>query len=159
MFYVYVRKVTSFKRKKQNFWWEKLRHLLCSTIKYIDKSLSGKSDEIEVNFCKNLFFTHHSSSLILRKIRFRIAKGKLWPRQRLCFIASNMVFHTTKHGLSRYETLPLANLDFVNCTFTDKQSHNNLSVNTLRKTSKIALFSTGKLFVRSDGLNLGLKFE
>ena len=61
----YVRKVTSFKRKKQN------------TIKYIDKSLSGKSDEIEVNFCKNLFFTHHSSSFILRKIRFRIAKGKL----------------------------------------------------------------------------------
>ncbi len=50
-------------------------------------------------------------------------------------------------------------MDFVNRTFTDQQSRNNLSINTLQKTSKIALFSTGKLFVRSDGLNLGLKFE
>ena len=30
---------------------------------------------------------------------------------------------------------------------------------TYEKNSKNALFSTGKLFVRSDGLNLGSKFE
>ena len=64
-----------------------------------------------------------------------------------------------KHGLSRSETLPLANSYFVNRTITDEQSCNHLSLNDLRKTSKNALFSTGKLFVRSDGLNLGLKFE
>jgi hypothetical protein len=70
-----------------------------------------------------------------------------------------MTFHTTKHGLSRSETLPFANSDFVNRLFTDKQSRNHLSTNVLRKTSKNALFSTGKLFVRADALNLGLKFE
>ena len=40
-----------------------------------------------------------------------------------------------------------------------KKSCNHLPLNNLRKTSKNALFSTGKLFVRSDGLNLGSKFE
>ena len=124
-----------------------------------DKNLSGKSDEREVKKCKTWFFTLHSSFLILRKHSFHTAKGKLWPRQRPCFTASNMTFHTTKHGLSRNETLPLANLDFVNCTFTDKQSRNNLSVNTLQKPSKIALFSPKEQFVQEDALNLGSKFE
>ena len=73
---------------------------------------------------------------------FGIAKHKLWPRQRLCLVAWNMTFHTTKHGLSRNETLPLANSSFVNRPFTDKYPCNHLSINTLRKTTKIAVFST-----------------
>jgi len=64
-----------------------------------------------------------------------------------------------KPYLSRNETLPLANSFFVNRQVTDKQSRNHLLVNTLQKTSKIALFSTKNIFVQKDGLNLGSKFE
>jgi len=70
-----------------------------------------------------------------------------------------MTFHTAKHGLSHDKTLPLANSSFVNYPFTDKRSCNHLSINTLRKTSKIAFFSTKNIFVQKDGLNLGSKFE
>ena len=70
-----------------------------------------------------------------------------------------MTFHTMKPYLSCNETLPLANPFFVNRQVTDKQSRNHLSVNTLQKTSKIALFSTKNIFVQKDGLNLGSKFE
>ena len=83
-------------------------------IKNPDKNLSGKSDEREVKMCKTWFFTHHSSFFISRELSSRSAKHKLWPRQRSCFIASNITFHTTKHGLSCSETLPLANSYFVN---------------------------------------------
>jgi len=70
-----------------------------------------------------------------------------------------MVFHTTKHGLSRSETLPLANSDFVNRPFTDKYPRNHLSVNALQKTSKIGVFSTKNIFVQKEALNLGSKIE
>jgi len=53
-----------------------------------------------------------------------------------------MTFHTTKPYLWRSETLPLANPFFVNREITDKLLHNHLSINTLRKTPKIAVFST-----------------
>ena len=46
----------------------------CFVINNIDKSLSGKSDEREVKICKNHFFAHHSSFLILRKLSFHTAK-------------------------------------------------------------------------------------
>ena len=71
----------------------------------------------------------------------------------------NMVFHTAKHNLWRSETLPLANSYFVNRPFTDKYPCNHLSINTLQKTSKIAVFSTKNTSVQKDGLNLGSKFE
>ena len=64
-----------------------------------------------------------------------------------------------KHGLSRNETLPLANSSFVNRPFTDKQPRNHLSDNTLRKTQKMAFFRPDDPFVRADALNLGSKFE
>ena len=64
-----------------------------------------------------------------------------------------------KHGLSRNETLPLANSSFVNRPFTDKQPRNHLSNNTLRKPQKMAFFRTSDSFVRADALNLGPKFE
>ena len=105
-------------------------------INNIDKNLSGKSDEIEVKLCKTWFFTLHSSFFISRKTSFRTVKGKVWLRQRSCFIASNMVFHTTKRYLWRGETIPFANFDFVNRTFTVLNSCNHLSVNILQKTSK-----------------------
>jgi hypothetical protein len=111
-------------------------------VKYPDKNLSGKSDEREVKICKTRFFTLHSLFFILRKTSFRTAKGKLSPRQRPCFIASNMVFHTTKRYLWRGKTIPLANFDFVNRTFTVLNSCNHLSVNILQKTSKNDVFST-----------------
>ena len=57
-----------------------------------------------------------------------------------------MVFHTTKHNLWRSETIPLANLFFVNREITDKYSCNHLSDNTLRKTSKNAVFSAKRPF-------------
>ena len=107
-----------------------------------DKNLSGKMHEREVKLCKNHFFTLHSSFFIFPSLRFCIAKGKLWRSQSLCFIASNITFHTAKHGLSCSETLPLAILCFVNHTITNKYPCNHLSINTLRKTSKIAVFST-----------------
>ena len=46
-------------------------------VKELDKSLSGKSGEREVNFCKNRFFTLHPSFFILRKIRFGSMRGKV----------------------------------------------------------------------------------
>ena len=46
-----------------------------NNMKNPDKKLSGKSDEIEVNFCKNQFFTLHSSFFILRELSSRTAKG------------------------------------------------------------------------------------
>ena len=84
-----------------------------------DKTLSGKSDEREVKKCKTRFFTLHSLFFILWKHSFRTAKGKLWLPQRSCFIASNISFRTTKRYLSRGETIPLANLYFVNREITD----------------------------------------
>ena len=84
-----------------------------------DKILSGKSDEREVKKCKSWFFTLHSLFFISRKTSFRTAKGKLWPRQRLCFVAWNISFRTTKRYLWRSETIPLANLYFVNREITD----------------------------------------
>ena len=50
-------------------------------------------------------------------------------------------------------------MDFVNREITDKDLCNYLKDNTLRKTSKIALFPTENIFVQEDGLNLGSKFE
>ncbi len=46
-----------------------------------------------------------------------------------------------KPYLSRNETLPFANSDFVNRMFTNNYPCNNLSVNALRKTSKNGVFS------------------
>jgi len=37
---------------------------------YLDKNLSGKSDEREVKICKNRDSTLHPSFFILRKLRF-----------------------------------------------------------------------------------------
>ena len=101
-------------------WCQRHFLLLGNNMKIPDKNLSGKSDEREVKICKNQFFTLHSSSFISRKHSFGSAKHKLWPRQRPCFIAWNITFHTTKPYLSRNETLPFANLDFVNRQITDK---------------------------------------
>ena len=64
-----------------------------------------------------------------------------------------------KPYLSRTKTLPLANSYFVNRQITVYNPRNHLSANALRKTSKIALFSTKNVFVQEDGLNLGPKFE
>ena len=88
-------------------------------LKNPDKNLLGKSDEREVKMCKIWFFTLHPSFFISQKTSFRTAKGKLWPRQRSCFIASNISFRTTKRYLWRGETIPLANLYFVNREITD----------------------------------------
>ena len=111
-------------------------------VKNPDKNLSGKRDEREVKICKNQFFTLHSSFFIFPSLRFHRAKRKLWPRQRPCFIAPNITFHTTKHNLSRCETLPLANSYFVNYPITNQYPCNHLSVNALPKTAKIAVFLT-----------------
>ena len=105
-------------------------------MKCIDKNLSGKSDD-----------------------SFRTAKGKLSPRQRPCFIASNMVFHTTKRYLWRSETIPLANSFYVNRSVTDDVFCNYLSANKLQKTSKNAFFPAKNIFVQNDALYLGSKFE
>ena len=128
--------------KSQIFDWSPPLVLLCFVINNIDKNLSGKSDEREVKMCKNGLFTLHSSFFILWKVSFHIAKHKLWLRQRPCFIASNITFHTTKLYLSRTKTLPLANSDFVNREITVYNPCNHLSANMLRKTSKNAVFST-----------------
>ena len=64
-----------------------------------------------------------------------------------------------RHYLSRNETLPLANLLFVNRSITDNYSRNHLSVNSLRKTSKIALFSAEEQFLHEDAILEGSKFE
>ena len=55
---------------------EDVSHLFCNrfVVKYIDKKLSGKSDEIEVKKCEIQFFTLHSSFFISRKTSFRTAK-------------------------------------------------------------------------------------
>ena len=126
---------------------------------YPDKTLSRKSDEREVKLCKNRFFILYSSFFILRKHSFRTAKHKLWPRQRSCFIASNMTFHTTKHGLSRDETLPLVNSDFVNREITDENPCNYLLANILRKTQKNAFFSTKRRVGWKECILEGSKFE
>jgi hypothetical protein len=83
-----------------------------------DKNLSGKSDEIEVKICKNRFSPLHSSFFILRKHSFRCAKHNLWVAQSLCFVRWNITFHTMKPYLSHGETLPLANLFYVNRSIT-----------------------------------------
>ena len=62
-----------------------------------------------------------------------------------------------KPYLSRTKTLPLANSDFVNRLFTDKNPCNRLSDNKLPKTSKIAVFSTEVLFRDQDPLFFGVK--
>ena len=128
-------------------------------MKEFDKNLSGKSDEREVKLCKTWFFTLHSSFFIFPSLSFRTAKHKLWPPQRPCFIASNITFHTTKPYLSRSETLPLANLYFVNRPFTVQNSRNHLSSNTLRKTSKNAVFSTEGPFRCQHPLFFGVKIR
>ena len=128
--------------KSQFFDWIPPLVLLCFVINNIDKNLSGKSDEREAKMCKNRLFTLHSSFFILWKVSFHTAKGKLWRGQSLCFIASNITFHTAKHNLWRSETLSLANSDFVNRQITVYNPCNHLSANTLRKTSKIDVFST-----------------
>ena len=129
------------------------------TVNNVDKNLSGKSDEREVKLCKSWFFTLHPSFFILWKLSFRTAKHKLWPPQRPCFTVSNISFGTTKRYLWRSETIPLANSSFVNRPITIQYSYNHLSVNALRKASKIALFSPKEQFVQKDALNLGPKFE
>ena len=48
-----------------------------SHVKELDKSLSGKSGEIEVKICKSRFFILHSSFFILRELSSRTAKGKV----------------------------------------------------------------------------------
>ena len=63
-----------------------------------------------------------------------------------------MVFCAMKPKLSQIRF-------FVHRPFTNKNPCNKLSVNVLRKTAKIALFSNKNLFIRKEGLNLGLKFE
>ena len=80
----------------------------------------------------------HSSSFILH-----FAKDKLSHCETLALTAPKVMFGRMKHGLSRNETLPLANLLFVNRPFTDEYPCNHLSFNTLRKTSKNGVFSTG----------------
>ena len=85
----------------------------------LDKNLSGKSGERDVKLCKTWFFILYSSFFILRKHSFRTAKPKLWAHQRPCFTASNITFHTTKHGLWRSETIPLANPFYANQPITD----------------------------------------
>jgi hypothetical protein len=125
----------------------------------LDKNLSGKSGERDVKLCKTWFFILYSSFFILRKLSFRTAKHKLWPPQRSCFIASNISFRTTKRYLWRSETIPLANLYFVNREITDLNPCNKLSVNALRKTSKNAFFSTEEPFLHKDAILEGVKFE
>jgi len=124
-----------------------------------DKILSGKSDEREVKICKNRFFTLHSSFFISRELSSRSAKHKRWPGQRPCFIASNITFHTVKHGLSRNETIPLANLYFVNREVTDNNPCNHLSDNDLPKTSKNDVFSTERPFRDQYPLLFGVKIR
>ena len=136
----YYRCLTILFSKSQFFDWIPPLVLLCFAINNIDKNLSGKSDEREVKMCKNRLFTLHSSFFILWKVSFHTAKGKLWPRQRPCFTASNMTFHTAKLYLSRTKTLPLANSFFVNRPFTVLNPCNRLSINALRKTSKNGVF-------------------
>ena len=109
--------------------------------------------------CKNSFFTLHPSFFIFSSLSFHTAKGKLWPRQRLCFIAWNMVFHPAKPYLSRTKTLPFANSDFVNRPFTDKYPCNHLSINTLRKTTKVGVFSTEWPFRELHPPFFGLKIR
>ena len=55
---------------------------LLNAVKYIDKNLSGKSDEREVKLCKNRVFALHSSFFILRKLRFLTLIPYLWRGQR-----------------------------------------------------------------------------
>ena len=124
-----------------------------------DKNLSGKSDEIEVKICKNRFFPLHSSFFILRKHSFRCAKHNLWVAQSLCFVRWNITFHTMKPYLSHGETLPLANLFYVNRSVTIKHPCNHLSANTLPKTSKIAVFSTESPFRCQHPLFFGVKIR
>ena len=51
-----------------------------------------------------------------------------------------------KPYLSRTESIPFANFDFVNRPFTVLNSCNHLSFNALRKTSKNGVFSAEGLF-------------
>ena len=78
----------------------------------------------------------HSSFFILH-----FAKAKVSHPHTLALTAPKLMFHRMKHDLSHDETLPLANSDFVNRTFTNNYPCNNLSVNALRKTSKNGVFS------------------
>ncbi len=64
-----------------------------------------------------------------------------------------------KHGLSRSETLPLANLFFVNHQMTDEYSCNHLSVNDLQKTSKNGVFSAERHFRDLYPLFFGVKIR
>ena len=64
-----------------------------------------------------------------------------------------------KPYLSRTETLALANSDFVNRSFTDKNLCNYLSDNDLRKTSKNGVFSTERPFRDQDPPFFGVKIR
>ena len=128
-------------------------------MKNSDKNLSRKSDEIEVKICKNRFFPLHSSFFILRKHSFRCAKHNLWVAQSLCFVRWNITFHTMKPYLSHGETLPLANLFYVNRSITIEHPCNHLSANTLPKTSKNAVFSTESPFRCQHPLFFGVKIR
>ena len=128
--------------------------------------MSGKSYEREVKICKNDFspFIFHSSFHYFSfnffpSLRFLTPIPYLWLRQRSCFVASNITFHTTKHGLWRSETIPLANSFFVNRPFTDINPCNYMSISELRKTSKNGIFSTEWPFRCQHPLFFGVKIR
>ena len=64
-----------------------------------------------------------------------------------------------KPYLSHGETLPLANLFYVNRSITIEHPCNHLSANTLPKTSKIAVFSTDSPFRCQHPLFFGVKIR
>ena len=115
-------------------------------MKDFDKNLSGKSDEREVKICKNGSFTLYPSFFIFPSLRFLTPIPYLWASQRICLVALNISFSTTKRYLWRGETLPLANSDYVNREITDKNLCNNLSINALQKSTKSGLLFDQKYF-------------
>ena len=67
-----IRKDLQGKAKKFN-----ILPLITISEKYLNKNLSGKSDEREVKMYKKRLFTLHPLFFILRKTNFHSAKGKV----------------------------------------------------------------------------------
>ena len=64
-----------------------------------------------------------------------------------------------KPYLSHGETLPLANLFYVNRSITIEHPYNHLSANTLPKTSKNGVFPTDSPFRCQHPLFFGVKIR
>ena len=97
------------------------------------------------SFCESLAF-------VPPNISFDRAKDHVSPPQTSPFTRRNMVFRAAKPYLLQIQILQTARLQMKNRVTICHST-------TYEKPQKNALFSTGKLFVRSDGLNLGSKFE